>query len=215
MRAVEEKEIDSSVGLGFFQLGNRLENGNIMDKQEAVKLRITGAKIKDILLMSFALLGALEIAVLLASGATSGEPYADYYHNVGVRLIILSALGTDLLIILVVFLSYRELPAKQSLVSALLVLSVVGAILSWTELWYGSTFYYGEVRDKQGLPFEVNNFGPIGSFIFLTYALWRISLLPDRNSRVRTMKMVGTLLLLLLHFLLFRLVEEPWKLWQS
>jgi hypothetical protein len=95
--------------------------------------------------------------------------------------------------------------------------ATLGALLPWVEIWYGSTFYYGEVRDKQGLPFGVNNFGPIGTFCFLTYLIWRTRIFESDwfRARIKLARIIATLAVPLLEWGLFCLVYKRWHLWQS
>lgn len=97
--------------------------------------------------------------------------YNDYYENQKIRL--LNALAFNLDVILSVFLFLRIfLIQKNSLYRVIInPLLASGIFLIWYELYFGSTFYYGEVRDKQILPLCVNNFGILGSIIFLATIL--------------------------------------------
>lgn len=97
----------------------------------------------------------------------------------------------------------------------LLIFAVSGATLTWTELWYGSTFDYGPVRDKQGLPFGVNHGGVLGSFLFLTYVIWRIDWSAERGIKSTVIRVLLTVLLVALQALGLRLVERPWYILQS
>jgi hypothetical protein len=136
------------------------------------------------------------------------NPFARYYANVGVRAITIAAYAVDAGIVLtVVGWAVRRAPASTTL-RILLGLCLLGAAIIWVELWYGSTFYYGEVRDKQGLPFGVNNGGPLGSVAFLAFVAWRS--LPRMVIRLATLPVLITG-----HWLLLRLLEESWQLWQS
>ena len=81
-------------------------------------------------------------------------------------------------------------------------------LLIWIELWYGSTFYYGEVRDKQGLHF------PITTVFLFSYPFWKIefSNIEKRNfvTRIAITIIIGIALTIFYSF-----VEGPWRLWQS
>lgn len=143
------------------------------------------------------------------------NPFARYDSNPGIRLIDTSALVVDVgVVVLIVAWRFRQLPPQIAQLF-LMGLCLVGAALTWTELWHGSTFCYGELRDKQGLPFGVNNGGVIGSYLFLGYVAWRASslVLPRPAAFV-----AGATLLIALwfgHRTLLSLVEKPWNLWQS
>ena len=93
--------------------------------------------------------------------------------------------------------------------------SLIGALLTWLELWYGSTFYYGEVRDKQNLPFGINNGGALGSVVFLTYIISRIRPTQWSRRRLVLFRAVAVFALILGHVAVLRLLEAPWQLAQS
>ncbi len=96
-----------------------------------------------------------------------------------------------------------------------MILAAIGAALTWIELWYGSTFYYGEVRDKQGLPLNVNNIGPVGSYAFLGYLACRVAL----NTKWRPAVFAGIPALLaaswFAHSAMLTFLRGPWLLYQS
>jgi hypothetical protein len=143
------------------------------------------------------------------------QPYQDYYRHPCIRAVNLMAMSLDLVILQVVAFWHRARLQKRSAILLLALLALTGAVLPWFELWYGSTFYYGEVRDKQGLPFLVNNGGALGSFVFLTYLLWRLPsgrlpIIPVYCTRAAL-----TVLLFLAHSLVLKMVQEPWNLLQS
>jgi hypothetical protein len=88
-------------------------------------------------------------------------------------------------------------------------------LLIWFELWYGPTFYYGEVRDKQGLPFGVNNFGLLGSILFFAYLILRIKLNLDSVTKIFSLKIILLVLAIVIQVFLINNLEDSWKLWQS
>jgi hypothetical protein len=144
--------------------------------------------------------------------STGNDPLVVCEANTVVRTLNAVALAVDVLILLLVAegLITRRWPSILQL--SVCFFAVVAAALTWFELWYGSTFYYGEVRDKQGLPIGVNNLGALGSFCFLAYVIWRVKL-PTSNGR--SWRIVATAVLAGLQYLVLRVLEEPWKLWQS
>jgi hypothetical protein len=179
-----------------------------------------GLEIRDLILGGFVLIALFWLVVVRSEGVTSIDPLWTYYDNRGIQLIFLTALLIDLAILgsgvgKVVAIQWQNKVVAQRFSWTLSFLALAGAILTWLELWYGSTFYYGEVRDKQGLPFTINNGGPLGSFAFVTYVLWALPLANSRRVPALVTKGIATLILLLAHWLIFRLVEEPWRVWQS
>lgn len=167
----------------------------------------------------FALLSLLWSWLVRTEGATNLDPLWDYYQNPAIQSIYFTALVTDISVAFagggrLALVRLQRVELAESLSLTLVLLSLVGATLTWLELWYGSTFYYGEVRDKQGLPFTVNHGGPIGSFFFLTYVIW---CLPSKRLQNISLwaKMTATLILLLGHWLVLWFVEDKWFLWLS
>jgi hypothetical protein len=82
------------------------------------------------------------------------------------------------------------------------------AILQWYELYYGSTFYYGEVRDKQGLSF------PFLASFMVTLSISKIYY--SKSEIINFMiKIIFTIVINLGLYLLWTQVYESWNLWQS
>lgn len=143
------------------------------------------------------------------------DPFATYNANPGIRVINAAASMIDVVTIGTVLawtFRFRHLRAPVKL---LLIFTVFGAALTWIELWYGSTFDYGPVRDKQGLPFGVNHGGVLGRFLFLTYVIWRIDWSAESGIKSTVIRVLLTVLLVVVQTLILRLVEELWYLLQS
>lgn len=142
------------------------------------------------------------------------DPFAEYNANLGIRFITAAAFALDTAIL--VLIARAAIRRTWSRIEQLVVIAAAtaAALLTWFELWYGSTFYYGEVRDKQGLPFGVNNAGVFGSAMFLTYIVWRVSL-PEAVRHQVIVRIALTVALIAAHYMLLRVVETPWNLWQS
>src|SRR5581483_1797891 len=121
----------------------------------------------EYLLATFAFAGLLPSVVGPFIGSGPNEPFFEYFANRGVRAINAGAIGVDALILFLVLFSTVRRNWSWAKTAAVASVALLGTVLCWLELWYGSTFYYGEVRDKQGLPFFTNNFGVFGSFCFL------------------------------------------------
>src|SRR5262245_7174389 len=68
------------------------------------------------------------------------DPFADYDSNWVIRTIAAVALAANLLIVGVVVLASLGRLSGTSGRVALMVGCVIGAILPWLELWWGSTF---------------------------------------------------------------------------
>ncbi len=92
--------------------------------------------------------------------------------------------------------------------TAYLFSALTTGFLQWFELYLGSTFYYGEVRDKQGLMFPV-----LASFM-VTLVVWKINY-SKTESRNLIIRLVLTGVINVGLYILWGQVYEPWNLWQS
>ena len=92
---------------------------------------------------------------------------------------------------------------------------MLGAILPWLELWWGSTFYYGEVRDKQGLPNSVVNIGTLGALVLLGYIALRMPLPLESASRRTIVRAALFLGICAMQRLACDFLAGTWNLWQS
>lgn len=71
------------------------------------------------------------------------------------------------------------------------------------------------MRDKQGLPLNVNNIGPVGSYAFLGYLACRVALRAVRRPAVFIVIPVLLAASWFGHSAVLTLLKEPWSLWQS
>jgi len=103
-------------------------------------------------------------------GLIDYNPFYDYYNNQGIILIELFKiiLWLGILLIGIAWAMKRNIEYKW--IYLILIFCLLLFISRWIEFWYGSTFYYGEVRDKQGLVF------PVFELCLLFYAIWRYKL---------------------------------------
>jgi len=149
----------------------------------SLKIEVAKRKIKSnifetalAVLVLFAIF--LSIIDLVDSGSQGnwiGNPFAEYYSNPGIKRILtlkfISYCSFLLFFILLCFDKYRK---KIAVLITYMVSALTIATLQWYELYYGSTFYYGEVRDKQGLGF------PILSSFMVTLIIWKINYSKER-----------------------------------
>src|SRR4051794_32758018 len=143
------------------------------------------------------------------------NPYVDYDANAGIRVIIGTAFAIDgAMFVWIVVCAIRRSWSHASQLT-LVVLCAAAIALIWLELWWGSTFYYGEVRDKQGLPYGINNAGALGSLIFATYIVWRLRFGSATGTRLAVYRAGATLAVFGLQRVALAWLEGPWKLWQS
>jgi hypothetical protein len=146
--------------------------------------------------------------------------YHLYQENVIISAIYKISTYLDLilivLLILKLFSSIKEYNSLNNYLSYLiLIICFVSVFLYWFELYYGSTFYYGEVRDKQALYICTINHGLIGSILFSIIIL---KILLNKFVKTKNKKIVLlnlSILIILLHFAVYKLLETPWNLWQS
>jgi hypothetical protein len=103
-------------------------------------------------------------------GAKGFDPYREYYTNKGIVLIFIARLSIWLTVCFLGIIWIKNKTIRPLIFNTLLILVLIIALLQWIELWYGSTFYYGEVRDKQGLGV------PILSIMLQIYVLLRLAI---------------------------------------
>jgi hypothetical protein len=192
-------------------------HGLLMPTTNEMKPRVD---LRNLALAGFVIAAPFWLILVWTEGQTNVDPLWTYYRNAGIRWICIGALLTDVAILASAVGGFAATRSDKKALAqcfsfGLIFLALIGAALTWLELWYGSTFYYGEVRDKQGLPFTVNNGGPAGSFIFFTYVLWALPIRKLGGTPPLLLKGAGTLILLFAHWLVFNLLKEPWGLWQS
>lgn len=175
----------------------------------------------DWIVAMFALLAGLATVTsfwngeIFWEGANYVDPFAAYHGNATIRLLNQLALIVDASLF-VVCVAWRFLRSRSVYFQGLFIaLCLVGTALVWGELWFGSTFYYGEVRDKQNLPMGVNNGGIFGSFLFLGYLVCRAATLFASQRAAMVITIVGLPSLWGAHKLVVSLLQDSWKLWQS
>ncbi|EMO40390.1 hypothetical protein LEP1GSC186_3876 [Leptospira noguchii serovar Autumnalis str. ZUN142] len=78
-------------------------------------------------------------------------------------------------------------------------------------MYWGSKFYYGEIRDKSGLPLNTIFFGPIGSgfalFALFTEGFWK--------EKALRLKFIFFIFVVIFEFLLWFILRHPWNMIQS
>lgn len=149
----------------------------------------------------------------------SSEPYFEYMENETIRKIYSIAILLDVLslgsVVILLFENRKNLLNK--IAKFILFISIVGIfILIIYELYYGSTFYYGEVRDKQGLPIGVNNLGFLGSTIYFCLLL---CIIPFQKTVLNKNKVlffiIFLIVIILLQYIFFKIFETSWKMSSS
>lgn len=140
---------------------------------------------------------------------TLDNPFKLYDNNPGIINISIASFVTRAVFILCFFLlaSEKFRYEKKVLIVYLITALTIG-FLQWFELYYGSTFYYGEVRDKQGLMF------PLLASFMATLVIWKINYSRSQGTNLN-LKLILTGLVNIGLYFLWGQVFEPWNLWQS
>ncbi len=165
-------------------------------------------KIDDYILIIISTISILGLIVYFISGLTpNGEygtknydPFHDYYTNLGIVCLMVSRIVLFLSVLIIGINWIKKKSITKRLLNIILIVVFSLALMDWFELWYGSTFYYGEVRDKQGLGF------PILSLLLMLYGLSKFQL---PKNMYRTGLMIG---MILIYLWIYNLVKEPWIL---
>jgi hypothetical protein len=159
-----------------------------------------------LLAIVFSIINLIEID---STNSQIGNPFAEYYANPTIRSIqsleFISYCCFLLLFTLLCFDKYRK---NIAVLTNYLTSAFAIAALQWYELYYGSTFYYGEVRDKQGLGF------PVLSSLMVTLIIWKINYSKNRDVDL-TIKLILTGIINFSLYQFYGQVYESWKLWQS
>ena len=138
-----------------------------------------------------------------------GNPFQDYYTNSGIIKILISYSILKLLFItcflIIQFKTYENLEIIKPIY---LIIALLIGILNWFELYYGSTFYYGEVRDKQGLMF------PIYASLMFTLVIFKVNYSKKENVNF-ILRIILAIILNSSLILFWEKVYEKWNLWQS
>ncbi|MDX5442845.1 MAG: hypothetical protein LPJ89_03585 [Hymenobacteraceae bacterium] len=163
----------------------------------------------EVVLASFVFISALLYAVDFIIPDSGSNPFEQYYSNAGIIYIINARLTACLLfLVLFFFTNHYRFRSSKLLKFLYLLAAVTIAFLDWYELYYGSTFYYGEVRDKQGLGF------PVFSSYMITFVIWKINYSENTNTYLY-IKLILTAIINLALYQFYGYVYELWKLWQS
>jgi len=133
-------------------------------------------------------------------GAKGYDPFREYYTNKGIATIFVVRLFCWLIILIIGVNWLRTKEIRPVFFNIFLVLTLIIAFLQWFELWYGSTFYYGEVRDKQGLGI------PVLSIILQIFVCLRI------GFKNRSLLIVLIFLIVIMNYGIYYLVYENWGL---
>jgi len=137
------------------------------------------------------------------------NPFAAYYTNPGIiRISTWKFISYCTFFLFFILLCFDKFKNKSTVLAAYLTSAFVIAALQWYELYYGSTFYYGEVRDKQGLGF------PVFSSWMVTLIIWKINYSKNMD-RDLAIKLILTGIINFGLYQFYGQVYKSWKLWRS
>jgi hypothetical protein len=136
------------------------------------------------------------------------NPFFNYHTNPGIVILSLAFILSGLSFIICFILSCYKKRQTLALMRLYLISALIIAFIQWYELYYGSTFYYGEVRDKQGLMF------PVLASLMVTLVIWKTNFNWSANINYRAKVMLAVFLNCGLT-VLWKFVEEPWRLYSS
>jgi formate-dependent nitrite reductase membrane component NrfD len=140
---------------------------------------------------------------------TQNNPFETFDNNIGIiKISIASLVSRSIFLGCFALLTFDKYRHDKKILTFYIISALTIAVLQWYELYFGSTFYYGEVRDKQGLMF------PLLASFMLTLVIWKINYSKAKNSNL-IIKLTLTGLVNIGLYFLWTQVYEPWNLWQS
>ncbi len=146
---------------------------------------------------------------ILFPDLSQSNPFETFNNNPGIiKISITSFVARIIFILSFVSLVFEKFKQNKIILGIYISSALIIAFLQWYELYYSSTFYYGEVRDKQGLMF------PILASLLLTLSIWKINY-TKIESRNLIIKLILTVILNIGLYVLWTQVYEIWNLWQS
>lgn len=137
------------------------------------------------------------------------NPFKSFDNNQGIiKISIASLFSRSIFIICFLILALDKFRQNKKILTVYIISALAIGFLQWYELYYGSTFYYGEVRDKQGLMF------PLLASFMVTLVIWKINY-SKNEKRNLTIRLILTGVINIGLYILWTQVYEPWNLWQS
>jgi hypothetical protein len=168
--------------------------------------------IKNILFTYFLILVTYyNIGLLLTNNNT--DPEYLYMQNINIRIIYYASITLNIITLIILFYLYltKKKDNQNSQNIFFFLFSLICLFLVLYELYIGSTFYYGDVRDKQGLPLSINNMGFIGSIVYLSFSLSKFV-----KNKIKYRKyfyfVVINVSIVAFHIILYYLLRKPWNL---
>lgn len=143
---------------------------------------------------------------LKKTNLAQGNPFKTFNNNPGIINISIASLVVRIIfIICFLILAVDKFRQNKKILTIYIFAALAIGFLQWYELYYGSTFYYGEVRDKQGLMF------PLLASFMATLVIWKINYSKEENRNL-TIKIILTGLTNIGLYFLWTQVYEPWNL---
>lgn len=137
------------------------------------------------------------------------NPFKTYDHNFGIIKISFASLTSKIIFLsCFILLAHKDRKNHRMIKAVYLKSALAIGFLQWYELYYGSTFYYGEVRDKQGITF------PVMASFMVSLVIWKLRF-ARLNNYDFTIKLILTVTINLGLYLLWTHLYEPWNLFQS
>jgi hypothetical protein len=139
------------------------------------------------------------------------NPLKAYTDNLVISFLYKAAIIFDasLMFVIILFLYYgiKKLEKQKLLLRNVIVVnSLILLFLIWFEIYFGSTFYYGEVQRS------INNGGLLGSVVFCLFVL---SLFDFENLKAKSKVLlfsIVSLMVLLIHYFLYEALKYKWKI---
>ena len=166
---------------------------------------------KRITLLVFLLISTFFISDELIIGIfDKSYIYSPYYHIEGIVLIIIITIIINIILISLIIIHHTNKKFHKDYINYLIFfLTLISISLIWLEIYYGSTFYYGEIRDKQSVWYLVNNFGAVGSII-LSFSLFDYKFSCNRYNNLFDISYIT--LLIVIHIIILCSLNEKWRI---
>jgi hypothetical protein len=137
------------------------------------------------------------------------NPFCAYYNNLGIKIIYAASAAAKISCVLLYVILFKDILRSKYLAKSAISFTIIASgFLQWFELYYGSTFYYGEVRDKQGITFP-----------YMTSILTTIMLINWNFTKIRILNIAIKASLVIISNIFFykfwESVVEKWQLIQS
>ena len=136
--------------------------------------------------------------------------YSPYYQIDGIVCINIITIVINIILISLIIINHTNKKFQKDYVNYLIFfLTLISISLIWLEIYYGSTFYYGEIRYEQSVWYLVNNFGAVGSII-LSFSLFDFKFSCKRYNNLFDISYIT--LLIVIHIIILCSLNEKWRI---